>query len=63
MSRIEEREWKGHMRKANSGGSISSAFSILEVFVLYMASAMHDFDHPGRTNAFLVATNHNLVSL
>lgn len=22
-----------------------------------MAAAMHDYDHPGRTNAFLVATN------
>lgn len=24
---------------------------------LYVAAAMHDYDHPGRTNAFLVATN------
>ena len=26
-----------------------------------MASAMHDFDHPGRTNAFLVGTKSPLV--
>jgi len=28
----------------------------IELMALYTASAMHDFDHPGRTNAFLVAT-------
>ena len=45
----------------NSGGNIASAFSILEVFACYMAAAMHDFDHPGRTNAFLVAMKSPLV--
>lgn len=29
----------------------------LELMALYVAAAMHDYDHPGRTNAFLVATN------
>ena len=29
----------------------------LELMALYSAAAMHDYDHPGRTNAFLVATN------
>ncbi|OQV22497.1 cGMP-inhibited 3',5'-cyclic phosphodiesterase A [Hypsibius exemplaris] len=29
----------------------------LELMALYTAAAMHDYDHPGRTNAFLVATN------
>ena len=29
---------------------------------LYTAAAMHDFDHPGRTNAFLVATLNPKVS-
>lgn len=43
------------------GGNIASAFSILEVFACYMAAAMHDFDHPGRTNAFLVNTKSPLV--
>ncbi|KAK3712326.1 hypothetical protein RRG08_002657 [Elysia crispata] len=28
----------------------------LELMALYTAAAMHDYDHPGRTNAFLVAT-------
>lgn len=32
-------------------------FPALELMALYTAAAMHDFDHPGRTNAFLVATN------
>lgn len=30
---------------------------------LYVAAAMHDYDHPGRTNAFLVATNAPQVTL
>jgi hypothetical protein len=30
---------------------------------LYVAAAMHDYDHPGRTNAFLVATNAAQVSV
>ena len=34
----------------------------LELMALYTAAAMHDYDHPGRTNAFLVATNDPLVS-
>ncbi|KAK7108310.1 hypothetical protein V1264_016065 [Littorina saxatilis] len=34
------------------GGNIPA----LELMALYTAAAMHDYDHPGRTNAFLVAT-------
>ncbi|KAK5983445.1 PDEase domain-containing protein [Trichostrongylus colubriformis] len=34
---------------------ISSNMSTLELMALYTAAAMHDYDHPGRTNAFLVA--------
>lgn len=60
----EEREWKGHQRmKTTGGGNIASAFSILEVLACYMAAAMHDFDHPGRTNAFLVAIKSPLAVL
>jgi hypothetical protein len=62
ISRSSEREWQGHQRKS-LGGSIASALSILEVFACYMAAAMHDFDHPGRTNAFLVATKNPLAIL
>lgn len=32
-------------------------FPALELMALYLAAAMHDFDHPGRTNAFLVTTH------
>lgn len=38
-------------------------FPPLELMALYTAAAMHDFDHPGRTNAFLVATNAKEVNL
>lgn len=38
-------------------GIMGGNFPALELMALYTASAMHDYDHPGRTNAFLVATN------
>ncbi|PAV82660.1 hypothetical protein WR25_05875 [Diploscapter pachys] len=34
---------------------LSHHFSNLELMALFTAAAMHDYDHPGRTNAFLVA--------
>ncbi|XP_035478009.2 cGMP-inhibited 3',5'-cyclic phosphodiesterase A-like isoform X1 [Scophthalmus maximus] len=37
-------------------GSLSGLIPGLELMALYVAAAMHDYDHPGRTNAFLVAT-------
>ena len=37
-------------------GCLSDVYPDLELMALYTAAAMHDFDHPGRTNAFLVAT-------
>ncbi|XP_019741498.1 cGMP-inhibited 3',5'-cyclic phosphodiesterase A-like [Hippocampus comes] len=38
-------------------GSLSCLIPGLELMALYVAAAMHDYDHPGRTNAFLVATS------
>ncbi|CDW57240.1 PDEase I domain containing protein, partial [Trichuris trichiura] len=35
---------------------LSSLFSPVELMALYTAAAIHDHDHPGRNNAFLVAT-------
>jgi len=35
----------------------------LELMALFTAAAMHDYDHPGRTNAFLVSTASPLVGL
>lgn len=40
-----------------SYGCLASNIPALELMALYVAAAMHDYDHPGRTNAFLVATN------
>ncbi|GFT09622.1 cGMP-inhibited 3',5'-cyclic phosphodiesterase B [Trichonephila clavipes] len=37
-------------------GVMGANFPALEIMALYAAAAMHDYDHPGRTNAFLVAT-------
>ena len=44
-------------------GIMGANLTALEVMALYTAAAMHDFQHPGRTNSFLVATNSPLVSL
>lgn len=38
-------------------GSLAHLIPGLELMALYVAAAMHDYDHPGRTNAFLVATS------
>ncbi|KYO22075.1 hypothetical protein Y1Q_0000689 [Alligator mississippiensis] len=41
----------------NRYACMASNIPALELMALYVAAAMHDYDHPGRTNAFLVATN------
>lgn len=45
-------------QKTSSGdyGSLKDSIPLLELLSLYTAATMHDYDHPGRTNAFLVAT-------
>lgn len=45
-----------------SYGIMAANFPPLELMALYTAAAMHDYDHPGRTNAFLVSTCSPLVS-
>lgn len=42
-------------------GVLARLYPPLELMALFTAAAMHDYDHPGRTNAFLVATHHPLV--
>lgn len=42
---------------------LAQAIPALELMALYLAAAMHDYDHPGRTNAFLVETKHPLVRI
>ncbi|XP_022651324.1 probable 3',5'-cyclic phosphodiesterase pde-3 isoform X2 [Varroa destructor] len=44
-------------------GIIASNLPPLELLALYIAAAMHDFEHPGRTNAFIVATHAPLAIL
>ena len=44
-------------------GIMGGNFPALELMAMYTAAAMHDYDHPGRTNAFLVATHSPLVSI
>ena len=63
---LEEGE-KGPTRNTSflaeeSYGIMGGNFPPLELMAMFAAAAMHDYDHPGRTNAFLVATNAPLVS-
>ena len=44
-------------------GVLMDSIPLLELLALYTAATMHDYDHPGRTNAFLVATLSPQVSL
>lgn len=46
----------------DSYGCLAWNIPALELMALYVAAAMHDYDHPGRTNAFLVATNAHQVT-
>ena len=43
-------------------GIMGGNYPALELMAMYTAAAMHDYDHPGRTNAFLVTTHAPLVS-
>ena len=40
---------------------LAQSMSALELMALFTAAAMHDYDHPGRTNAFLVASEDRKV--
>lgn len=61
----EEEEEKEEKCNVSLGSvcSMRKNFLPLELMALYTASAMHDYDHPGRTNAFLVATCNPLAIL
>ncbi|XP_062860219.1 cGMP-inhibited 3',5'-cyclic phosphodiesterase 3A isoform X1 [Trichomycterus rosablanca] len=48
---------KTYSETADHYGCLSGLIPALELMALYVAAAMHDYDHPGRTNAFLVATS------
>ncbi|XP_065198715.1 cGMP-inhibited 3',5'-cyclic phosphodiesterase 3A-like [Sycon ciliatum] len=46
---------------AGSCGPMRDALSSLELAACFIAAAQHDYDHPARTNAFLVTTQSNLA--
>uniref|UniRef100_A0A6I8P0B0 Phosphodiesterase n=1 Tax=Ornithorhynchus anatinus TaxID=9258 RepID=A0A6I8P0B0_ORNAN len=48
---------KMYMAGEERSGCLAGHIPALELMALYVAAAMHDYDHPGRTNAFLVATS------
>eukprot|EP00037_Helgoeca_nana_P031032 m.391492 g.391492 ORF g.391492 m.391492 type:complete len:669 (+) comp28316_c0_seq11:5319-7325(+) len=43
--------------------ALKGAFSDLEVFTAIIAAAIHDLNHRGRTNAFLIKTRHEWATL
>ena len=55
----------GERQKTTGGGYgvLMDSIPQLELLALYTAATMHDYDHPGRTNAFLVGTLSQQVSL
>ncbi len=55
--RIPYASSKSSLISDDSYGCLAWNIPALELMALYVAAAMHDYDHPGRTNAFLVATN------
>ena len=44
-------------------GCLGANFTPLELLALYCSAAMHDFEHPGRNNQFLVSINSPLALL
>jgi hypothetical protein len=42
---------------------LRSFLSDLEILAIILASLLHDFNHPGKNNAFHIATGHNLAIL
>ena len=42
---------------------LGSSFTPLEILALYCAAAMHDYDHPGRNNQFLISIKSPLALL
>lgn len=48
---------KTYPKMEDGYGCLAGLIPALELMALYVAAAMHDYDHPGRTNAFLVATS------
>lgn len=45
----------------NGYGCLGDNFTQLEILALYCSAAMHDYEHPGRNNAFLITISSPLV--
>ena len=38
--------------------ALSTSMTKIEIFSLLIAAAIHDYDHPGKTNGYLIATKY-----
>ncbi|KAI9356020.1 hypothetical protein DFJ73DRAFT_958510 [Zopfochytrium polystomum] len=47
----------------SSDERLQSRFTELEIFALYVAAAVHDVNHPGVNNAFLIQTGHQMAGI
>lgn len=45
----------------NKSGYLGKNFTPLELLALFCSAAMHDYEHPGRNNQFLININSPLV--
>lgn len=52
-----------HSSSSLSSWFVQNIFSKLEVFAALVAAAVHDVDHPGRSNHFLIETSDDLAVL
>lgn len=46
----------------SNSSNLGSSFTPLELLALFSSAAMHDYDHPGRNNQFLISIKSPLVS-
>lgn len=46
----------------SNANNLGSSFTPLELLALFSSAAMHDYEHPGRNNQFLISIKSPLVS-
>jgi cGMP-inhibited 3',5'-cyclic phosphodiesterase B/cGMP-inhibited 3',5'-cyclic phosphodiesterase A len=42
-------------------GEMNKHIQILDIFSIFVANIMHDYEHPGYTNQFIVRTKHPIA--